>query len=185
MTHCYYSNVKTKCLKPFNGFDNNLKFTVDKFDNETPHFLSLEICPNGLTVFRKISHTGQSINMDFFPLQKRKTAWIRSHVDRAKKICLKEDFPKGLQSIKKFASWNGYPKKIVNGIIKRVLSKETLTNDVFSNEEKDKIPTVFVNIDYPGGKGEQSLKKCFQILGRSTNQKLNFVCCCSFHKYER
>ena len=78
--------------------------------------------------------------------------------------------------IKKFASWNGYPKNIVNAIIKRVLSKETLTNDVISNEQNDKIPTVFINIDYPGEKGEHLLKKCFKKLGRSTNQKVNFVC---------
>ena len=56
----YVSNVddtlllvkhEDKVLRAFNGFDNNLKFTVDKFDNETPHFLDLEICLNGLTVF--------------------------------------------------------------------------------------------------------------------------------------
>ena len=61
-------------------------------------------------------------------------------------------------------------------MIKRVLSKETLTNDVISNEQKDKIPTVFINIDYPGEKGEHLLKKCFKKLGRSTNQKVNFIC---------
>ena len=48
-------------------------------------------------------------------------------------------------------------------------------NDV-NNEEKDKIPTVFINIDYPGEKGEHLLKKCFKKLGRSTNQKVNFIC---------
>ena len=42
-----------KVLQGFNGFDKNLKFTVDKFENETPHFLDLEICPNGLKVSRK------------------------------------------------------------------------------------------------------------------------------------
>ena len=39
--------VIDKVLKAFNGFDKNLKFTVDRFDNETPHFLDFEICPNG------------------------------------------------------------------------------------------------------------------------------------------
>ena len=114
--------------------------------------------------------------MDFFTLWKWKTASIRSIADRAKKVCSKENLPKELQLITKFASWNGYPKNIVNAIIKRVLSKETLTNDVISNEQKDKIPTVFINIDYPGEKGEHLLKKCFKKLGRSTNQKVNFVC---------
>ena len=70
----------------------------------------------------------------------------------AKKVCSEENLPKELQLIKKFASWNGYPKNIVNAIIKRVLSKETSTNDVISNEEKYKIPTVFIKIDYPGEK---------------------------------
>ena len=48
-----------KALQAFNGFDKNLKFTVDKFENETPHFLDLEICPNGLNVFRKNTPNGQ------------------------------------------------------------------------------------------------------------------------------
>ena len=63
-----------KVLKAFNGFNKNLTFTIDKFENETPHFLILEICPNGLTIFRKNTHTGQYINMDSFTLWKWKTA---------------------------------------------------------------------------------------------------------------
>ena len=34
----------------FNKFDKNLKFTVDIFENCTPHFLDLEISPDGLTI---------------------------------------------------------------------------------------------------------------------------------------
>ena len=97
-------------------------------------------------------------------------------------MCSKGKLPKELQSIKKFVSWNGYSKNIVNAIIKRVLSKGTLTNDIISNEEKDEIPTVFINTDYPGEKGEHLLKKCFKKLGRSSNQKVNFVCCYSVTK---
>ena len=53
-------------------------------------------------------------------------------------MCPKENLLKELQPKKKLASWNGYPKNIVNAIIKCVLSKETLTNDVISNKQKDK-----------------------------------------------
>ena len=42
-----------KVLKAFNWFDNNIKFTLDRFENETPHFMDLEICPNGLSIFQK------------------------------------------------------------------------------------------------------------------------------------
>ena len=65
---------------------------------------------------------------------------IRLLVDWAKKICSKENLSKEPQSIKKFTSWNGCPKNIANAIIKRVLSKEKLTNDVIDNEEKYEIP---------------------------------------------
>ena len=44
-------------LRKFNSFDNNLQFTVDKFENETPHFLDLEIHPDGLTIYRKDTST--------------------------------------------------------------------------------------------------------------------------------
>ena len=71
----------------------------------------------------------------------------------AKKVCSEENLPKELQLIKKFAYWNGYPKSSVNAIIKRVPSKETSTNDVIRNDEKDKTPTTFINIAYPGEKG--------------------------------
>ena len=54
---------------------------------------------------------------------------------------------------KKFASWNNYLKNIVNAIIKCALSKEILITDIISNKEKDKIPLIFINIDYPGEKG--------------------------------
>ena len=61
--------------------------------------------------------------MDSFTLWKLKTACIRSLADRAKKICSKENLIKELQSIKEIVSWNGYPKNIVNAIIKRSSQK--------------------------------------------------------------
>ena len=44
-------------LRKFNSFDNNLQFTVDKFENERPHFLDLEFHPDGLTIYRKDTST--------------------------------------------------------------------------------------------------------------------------------
>ena len=98
------------------------------------HFFDLKICPYSLTIFWKNTYTGQYINMDFFTLLKWKSAWIRSLVDGTKKICSRENLPKELQLLKKFASWNSYPKNTANAIIKCVMSKRTLTNDVISNE---------------------------------------------------
>ena len=73
--------------------------------------------------------------------------------------------------------WKGYTKNNVNAIMKHVLSKETLKNNVISNnEEKDKTPTFFININYSEQKNEHLLKKCFKKFGRSANQQVNFSC---------
>ena len=137
MTHFYQSNASVK------RFVKDLTFTVDKFENETPHFLDLEISPNSNNNFsKKNTHTGQYININ------------ANHA-----------------------------------IIERILSEETLANNVISNKEKDKIPIVFINIDYPGEKGKHLLKKCFKKFVRSTKSKKCF--CFSmfcpkivfFHKY--
>ena len=37
-------------LNQFNNFDKNLKITIDTFENSVPHFLDIEICPNGLGI---------------------------------------------------------------------------------------------------------------------------------------
>ena len=43
-------------------FDNNLRFTVDVFQNEVPHFLDLELSPDGIKIFRKDTNTGLYVN---------------------------------------------------------------------------------------------------------------------------
>ena len=70
-----------KVLQAFNEFDKNLKFTVEKFENETPNFSDLERCPYGLAVSRENTHTGLYISMYSFTLWKWKTTWIRSLVN--------------------------------------------------------------------------------------------------------
>ena len=40
-------------LNKFNSFNENLKITVDTFENCVPHFLDIETCPNGLGIYHK------------------------------------------------------------------------------------------------------------------------------------
>ena len=40
--------------KALNKFDSNLRFTVDMFQNEVPHFLGFELSPDGITIFEKV-----------------------------------------------------------------------------------------------------------------------------------
>ena len=41
-----------------NKFDKNLRFIVDMFQNKVPHFLDLELSPDGILIFLKDSNTG-------------------------------------------------------------------------------------------------------------------------------
>ena len=90
-------NINTVVNK-FNSFDKNIQFTVDTFENETPHFLDLEIHPDGISIYRKATHTGQFINYTSFTTWNHKTAWIKSLISCAENICLanklKQEFDK-------------------------------------------------------------------------------------------
>ena len=55
-------------LNKFSSFDDNLKFTIDTFENCVPHFLDIEICPNGLGIYHKHTQTGQYVNFNLFTL---------------------------------------------------------------------------------------------------------------------
>ena len=79
-----------------------------------PYFLDIEICPNGLGVYHTHTQTGQYVNFDSFTLWKWKVSWIRSLFTRAKRTC-SENYPnKEVYLTKNYASWNDYPKQIVN-----------------------------------------------------------------------
>ena len=115
-------------LNKFNSFDDNLKFTIDTFENCVPHFLDIEICPNGLGIYHKHTQTGQYVSFDSFTLWKWKISWIRSLVTRAKRICSENYLDKEIQLIKNYAAWNDYPKHIANSVVKRALRYKESSN---------------------------------------------------------
>ena len=82
----------------------NLKFTIDLFENEVPHLLHLEMSPNGISIYRKDTNTGLYVNYTSFVPWTHRTAWIRSLVRRALKICSRNKLSEELKLIKKFAS---------------------------------------------------------------------------------
>ena len=54
-----------KILKEFNSFHNNLRFTVDKFENEDVHFLDLKIMNNG-DINIKDTNSGLYVNLNSY-----------------------------------------------------------------------------------------------------------------------
>ena len=75
----------------------NLQSTLLK---TVPHFLDIEICPNGLGIYHKHTQTVQYVNFDSFTLWKWKVSWIRSLVTRAKRNSSENDLDKEIQLIK-------------------------------------------------------------------------------------
>ena len=96
-------------------------FTIDSFtDDQYIHFLDIKITPNGTSVYRKSTHTGQYVHLSSFTPWYRKTAWLRALIHRAYKLCSSSEILSiELSEIYKFASWNGFPKRLTKNLLKQ------------------------------------------------------------------
>ena len=96
-----------------------LYFTFDLFENSTPHFLDINIASDGLGIYRKDTFTGQYTNFDSFVPWRHKISWVRALIDRIHRICTPYNIKTELKLIRKFLSWNGFPKRVANLLIER------------------------------------------------------------------
>ena len=158
-------------LDKFNSFDKNLKFTFDDFPDSHVHFLDLKITKNGIDIFRKNTHTGQYTNFSSFEPFSRKVSWINSLFFRASKICSNATlFNNQINKIKRFMSWNDFPTKVRNFLIKKL--KANLCNDSNitlhgSNDNDDSVPKIWLKLPYLGRQGEFLVKNLIRKVRRS------------------
>ena len=82
-----------------------IKLTTDLFENVVPYSLDLEMSSDRISIYRKDTNTKLYMNY---------TAWISSLVKSALKICSCNKLSQELKLIKKVASWNDFPKYMVN-----------------------------------------------------------------------
>ena len=148
-------------LQEFNEFHRNLEFTVDKFENCVPHFLDLEIHRDGLSIFRKDTHTAQFVHHDSFTKWNHKIAWIRSLTNRAKRLCSPSKLSTELANIRKFASYNGFPKWIVKKVM-----RQSLHNRRDIDEETEQVNTLYMFLPYTGQEAENIVTRCKKRLSR-------------------
>ena len=96
--YCRYVDNTLDVVKPqdvcgihklLNRFDKNLKFTIDLFGNEVPHFLDLGISPDGISIYRKDTNTGLYVNYKSFVPWIHGTTWIRILRTCSSKNCQK------------------------------------------------------------------------------------------------
>ena len=145
-----------KILKAFNPSHNNLRFTVDKFENEDVHFLDLKNMNNSETNIY-VKDTNSTWHT--------KNASIRALYDRVQKICSNVNlFQKHTACIKKIVHWNGYPCHVQNKIIKCLETRKyTKKNNTL---EQQNIATIFFRILYTGKQGETLIKNLVRKLKR-------------------
>ena len=152
-------NVK-KVHNALNKFDKNLRFTVDMFKDKVPHFLDLELSPDGTSIFRKDTNTGLYVNFTSFVPWTYRISWIKSLVTRASRICAPNKLSSEISTIKKFASWNDFPKSVVNSIINKTLN--TPPNNESSNSINSNEITIYFHFPYYGDKGFSLFKSCIR-----------------------
>ena len=137
--------------KLLSSFDKNLKFTVDLFENEVPHFLDLEMSPDGISIYWKDTNTGLYVNYTSFVPWTHRTAWIRSLVTRALRTCSSK-LPQELKLIKKFASWNDFPRYRVNSIfLKTLQAHEDKSEPNLTTKQKETV-VIYFRVPYHGDK---------------------------------
>ena len=154
----------------FESFDTNLKFTFDAFENKNPHFLDIEITSSGLKIFRKDTFTGHYTNFSSFVPWSHRISWIKSLVYRTKKICDKRWFNKGIRDIKKFASWNGFPRHVRDKLVKELIKH----SDSPKKPEPDpNEKSVFIDLPYIGTTGERLVKQFKKKMKRLLNPDEN------------
>ena len=64
-----------------NNFNKKLNFSVDTFDSIVPHFLDIEIHPDGLSIYYKDTNTGQYTHYNIYFPWCYKTSWTSSLVN--------------------------------------------------------------------------------------------------------
>ena len=146
-------------LAEFNKFHKNLEFTLDKFEDCVPHFLDLEIHRTGLSVYRKDTHTAQFVHYESYTKWSHKIAWIRSLVNRAKRLCTPSKLSNEVKCIKKFAAYNGFPKWIAKNIIRQSLDAPH-NHPRETTDEDEHIEKLYMFLPYNGKQAEAIVKRC-------------------------
>ena len=126
----------------------------------------------------KNTNTGLYVNYESFLLWTHRTAWIRSLVTRALKICSSNKLSKELKLIKMFASWNDFTKYIINSIFRKTLqSHRDKSEPNLTAKEKEPVITYFRFRHY-GDKSLQLLKYCISKIKVNcrNDQKISYWC---------
>ena len=131
------------------------------FQNKAPHFLDIELSPDRISIFRKDTITGLYVNFTSFVPWTYRTSWIKTLVTHASRICPPNKLSSEINIIKRFASWNDFPKSVVSSIINKTLNTSSNNEGPnINNKEKSNEITIYFRFPYYGDKGFSLFKSC-------------------------
>ena len=88
---------------------------------------------------------------------------------RTKRLCDHEHLKKGILEIKKFASWNGFPRNVRNRLINKFLNSSA-NQQPDKEDDPDEI-TLWFNVPYIGSTGENLMKSFRKRIIKLLNTK--------------
>ena len=103
---------RTLCLSLISSINliKNLKFTIDRFDDNNIQFLDNTIDKNKIDLYQKPTNTGQYSATNSKVSWNYKISWTKSFYHRAETIYSStKKFRSQIVKIKMFMSWNGTP----------------------------------------------------------------------------
>ena len=86
-------------------------------------------------------------------------------------MCEPSKLAQEIAKIKKFAAYNGFPKWIVQSVVKRSLQPTQRTNH---DEDTDQ-ETIYLTIPYIGNQGESVVQKCTKRLSKLMKREKKVV----------
>ena len=83
-----------------------------------------------------------------------RVSWIKSLTTRAKNFCSAVYLKSELESIKRYALWNHFPKYVTNNIMKKVINKTT-SDDGSNQSNQNPVVTIWFCLPYCRDKSVQ------------------------------
>ena len=123
-----------------------------------------------------MTNAGAYVNFTSFVPWTYCTSCIKTLVTRASRICVTNKLSSEINIIKRFASWNEFPKSVVNSIINKTLNTPSNNEGPnINNTEKSNETTIYFRFRYYGDKGFSLFKSSIRKIKSNCKEDHPFV----------
>ena len=123
-----------------------------------------------------MTNAGVYVNFTSFVPWTYCTSCIKTLVTRASRICVTNKLSSEINIIKRFASWNEFPKSVVNSIINKTLNTPSNNEGPnINNTEKSNETTIYFRFRYYGDKGFSLFKSSIRKIKSNCKKDHPFV----------